>query len=127
MCLSPTSSLAVFYQVIAVWFLHLGLNLRREFVPFITKQLIRNTIEENGVKTIDPMVETCLDMMARYAYSDVRVNTYREDLPSVSAFFSNAGDRSWIYGNTLITIRANDHGWTNVRGRGSFSNGTLRC
>ena len=115
-------------HVIAVWFLRLGLKQRRKYVTLITDQLTAGTRRAydsspersgsspppKGVPELSPMVETCLDMMARYAFSDASENTSTKEQPALKRLFEGVARKSWVYGHTVVTVAATGSGWGEV-------------
>ena len=87
------------YHVLSLWFVTLPLAERRAYVPFISKQLMMSGMDEN--------VELVLDMLALYAFADC------EPRSSHSAVTSG---KTWLLGNTLVTIQtvSDQYEWNEI-------------
>lgn len=126
---SPTTSWALSqhlrilsYYIVYVWFLAVKLPDRPLHIPFITRQLL---LANEGKGGVDEPTEVCFDWLARYTYAsaDPRpANSLLSDIvmnpttPGTSELATT--EKTWIVGNSIITIRALARlGWIEVLSR----------
>ncbi|KII83854.1 hypothetical protein PLICRDRAFT_47047 [Plicaturopsis crispa FD-325 SS-3] len=113
------------YYLVYVWFLAVKLPDRPRHVQYITRQLL---LANEGNDEIDEPTEVCFDWLARYTYasadprpatasvlSDILMNpTEHQHAPPEIAL----SEKSWILGNSIVTIRALARlGWVEVVSR----------
>jgi hypothetical protein len=92
------------YVIISNWYLALRVSERKKYVGFLTRKLVKANEMHNE---IDEPTEVCLDMIARYAYSNVDPR-FRRPSPSTTSSASRSGSRrSWIMGNAIISVHRN--------------------
>ncbi|KDQ54499.1 hypothetical protein JAAARDRAFT_135282 [Jaapia argillacea MUCL 33604] len=108
------------FYLVYVWFLAIKLPDRPRHVPFITRQLL---LANEGKEKVDEPTEVCFDWLARYAYgsADPRpagsllndiVTESQGLLPAAEAAIS---EKTWIQGNSVVTIRVLPRrGWIEV-------------
>ena len=109
------------FYVIDLWYMSLKQPQRRQYVPFITNKLVQ-ACEARG--SLDEPSEVCLDMIARYAYSNVdprpRKLPLRDLLQRGSARggkgpITSDSRKSWVSGHSLITITLlSINGWADI-------------
>ncbi|GJN87619.1 hypothetical protein Rhopal_000574-T1 [Rhodotorula paludigena] len=94
------------YYNIAVWFLALRLAERPKIVPFLTRRLVQ---ANEGRAEVDEATEVCLDMIARYAYSNADPRPRPSDFDKLVTATPGAAalppPKTWIVGNATLTIR----------------------
>ncbi|PPQ90259.1 hypothetical protein CVT25_013084 [Psilocybe cyanescens] len=125
---SPTMSWALSqhvrvlsYSAVYIWFLAVKLPDRPQHVRYITRQLL---LANEGNSEVDAPTEVCFDWLARYTYasadprpassvfSDIVLN------PSKSTSDMGGNEKTWIMGNSVVTIRALPRsGWVEVLSR----------
>uniref|UniRef100_A0A8B9C8J3 TSC complex subunit 2 n=1 Tax=Anser brachyrhynchus TaxID=132585 RepID=A0A8B9C8J3_9AVES len=118
------------HHVIAMWFIRCRLPFRKDFVPYITK--VMDTTESNSIKVLRiqtsitssslgsadensmaqaddnlknlhlELTETCLDMMARYVFSNFTAVPKRS--PVGEFLLAGGRTKTWLVGNKLVTI-----------------------
>lgn len=123
---SPTTSWALSqhvrilsYTVVYVWFLAVKLQDRPHHISYITRQLL---LANEGKETVDDPTEVCFDWLARYTYasadprpahsvfSDIVMNPHSQRLTE-----EKISEKTWVRGNSVITIRAVSRiGWIEV-------------
>lgn len=107
------------YTVVYVWFLALQLLDRPKHIPYITRQLL---LANEGNDELDDPTEVCFDWLARYTYAsaDPRpapsvFNDIVMNPPGEKDTHTVLSEKTWVYGYTLITIRAlSRRGWVEV-------------
>jgi tuberous sclerosis protein 2 len=113
----------VSYYVVYAWFLAVKLPDRARHVSYITRQLL---LANEGRDEIDESAEVCFDWLARYTYGSADPRPARSLLsdlvmsPVASGTFGEAalGEKSWIFGNSVVTIRTLARlGWIEVVSR----------
>lgn len=110
------------YSIVYVWFLAVKLQDRPRHIPYITRQLL---LANEGKETIDEPTEVCFDWLARYTYAsaDPRpANSLLSEIvmnPTISQPSELAiTEKTWIVGNSLVTIRALARfGWIEILSR----------
>ncbi|XP_047125986.1 tuberin isoform X2 [Hydra vulgaris] len=99
------------HQVIADWFTRCRLAFRKGFVTLIAKALksnIKTTSDKKDEsytrKCIlhEHMTEVCLDMMARYSFSNHLCQPQRS--PVINYLLDKGDSQTWLLSNMLITI-----------------------
>ncbi|KAF8556741.1 hypothetical protein OG21DRAFT_1436438 [Imleria badia] len=114
----------VSFYVVYVWFLAVRLPDRPRHIPYITRQLL---LANEGRAEVDEPTEVCFDWLARYTYasadprpansvlSEIVMNPNTTNLSSSEPAIS---EKSWLMGNTIVTIRALARlGWIDVISR----------
>lgn len=97
------------HYVIGTWFAKCRMSFRPDFVSFITRNLHavnrRGTLSED-ISAVDvirnDLMETCIDMMARYTFSNCSAQPRRS--PLANFLFDKGPTATWLLGNKLITI-----------------------
>lgn len=112
------------FYVVYVWFLAVRLPDRPRHIPYITRQLL---LANEGRSEIDEPTEVCFDWLARYTYAsaDPRpANSVLSEIvmnPNTANHSSSEpaiGEKSWMMGNSIVTIRALARlGWIEVISR----------
>ncbi|TFK47259.1 hypothetical protein OE88DRAFT_1686716 [Heliocybe sulcata] len=109
------------YYVVYIWFLALKLPDRPRHVKFITRQLL---LANEGRDQVDEPTEVCFDWLARYTYAsaDPRpASSLLNELvmnPKVHEPEATLSEKTWIVGNSVVTIRALARlGWLEVVAR----------
>ena len=112
------------FYVVYVWFLAVRLPDRPRHIPYITRQLL---LANEGRSEVDEPTEVCFDWLARYTYAsaDPRpANSVLSEIvmnPDTSDHSSSEpviGEKSWLMGNAIVTIRALARlGWIEVISR----------
>ena len=112
------------FYVVYVWFLAVRLPDRPRHIPYITRQLLLANEERSEV---DEPTEVCFDWLARYTYAsaDPRpANSVLSEIvmnPNTANHSSSEpaiSEKSWLMGNTIVTIRALARlGWIEVISR----------
>ncbi|XP_039262240.2 tuberin-like isoform X1 [Styela clava] len=96
------------HYVIGTWFSKCRMSFRPDFVSYITRNLHavnrRGTQSEDGSVDIirNNLMETCIDMMARYTFSNCSAQPRRS--PLAKFLFEKGATATWLLGNKLITI-----------------------
>ena len=122
---SPTMSWALSqyvrilsFSVLYTWFLSLKLPDRPRHIRFIARQLL---LANEGNAEVDDATEVCFDWLARYTYAsaDPRpANSALSDVVLDSPDVTSSNQKTWIMGNSIITIRALVRtGWVEVMSR----------
>ncbi|KAH9477021.1 Tuberous sclerosis 2 protein-like protein [Psilocybe cubensis] len=125
---SPTMSWALSqhvrvlsYSAVYIWFLALKLPDRPRHIRYITRQLL---LANEGNIEVDEPTEVCFDWLARYTYAsaDPRpANSVFSDIvlnPSKTTSEMDGTEKTWLMGNSLVTIRALPRsGWVEVLSR----------
>ncbi|KAF7795197.1 hypothetical protein EIP86_006346 [Pleurotus ostreatoroseus] len=111
------------YYIVYLWFLAVRLADRPRHIKFIVRQLL---LANEGKAEVDEQTEVCFDWLARYTYAsaDPRpANSMLSDiilhpLPSETSPAPAVSEKTWIMGNTVLTIRALEkRGWVEVISR----------
>ncbi|EPQ55778.1 hypothetical protein GLOTRDRAFT_138570 [Gloeophyllum trabeum ATCC 11539] len=109
------------YYVVYIWFLAVKLPDRPRHVRFITRQLL---LANEGRTEVDEPTEVCFDWLARYTYAsaDPRpASSLLNDLvmnPRLHQPEAAVSEKTWIVGNSVVTIRALARlGWLEVVSR----------
>lgn len=112
------------FYVVYVWFLALRLPDRPRHIPYITRQLL---LANEGRSEVDEPTEVCFDWLARYTYASADPRPAHSVLSEIvmnptSANESSSeqaiGEKSWLMGNAIVTIRALARlGWIEVISR----------
>lgn len=93
------------HYVILTWFVNCRLSMRAEFVKFINRTLHithSNTMSKEVEQIRNDLMETCVDVFARYAFSDCSNPPQRP--PLAQFLFDQGPSCTWLLGNRLITI-----------------------
>ncbi|KAI8049737.1 hypothetical protein BDF22DRAFT_745998 [Syncephalis plumigaleata] len=105
--------LVLAYNVITFWFVNLRLTDRRKFVSFIVRGLLlanEQPGQSNRPFTLDEQTETCLDMLARYAYANCTPKAERSFISEALLDTKQAISRTWV-------MAARSSGWAQVTAR----------
>ncbi|KAH7924437.1 hypothetical protein BV22DRAFT_1195912 [Leucogyrophana mollusca] len=111
------------FYVVYLWFLAVKLSDRPRHIPYITRQLL---LANEGRSDIDEPTEVCFDWLARYTFAsaDPRpANSVLSDIvmnpsPHTSSSEPAISEKSWMFGNSIVTIRALARlGWIEVLSR----------
>ncbi len=111
------------YYIVYLWFLAVKLPDRPRHIKYITRQLL---LANEGRQEVDEPTEVCFDWLARYTYAsaDPRpANSMLSDiimspLPSEASSQPAIAEKTWILGNTVVTIRTlAKRGWVEVISR----------
>ena len=98
----PQYVFSLAYHVITFWFMALRLSDRPKHMYLIKKNL--SYVDEDGQDLLEEQSIVTIDMMGRVAFSDHDQTTYDHNFAQ-----ANDGDilqRSWIVGNSLMTIES---------------------
>lgn len=111
------------YYILYLWFLAVRLPDRPRHIKFIARQLL---LANEDKEEVDEPTEVCFDWLARYTYAsadprpadsmlhDIIMNP----LPSESSTVPTVSEKTWILGNSVVTIRALEkRGWVEVVSR----------
>ncbi|KAB5588350.1 Tuberous sclerosis 2 protein [Ceratobasidium theobromae] len=119
------------YYQIYVWFLALKLQDRPKHIPYITRHLL---LANEHYDEVDEPTEVCFDWLARFAYANAeskpRMSSLRESVlnPPGSTGEAVAASKSWIFGNSIITIKTLRHsGWLEIECRRPSGLSTFLC
>ena len=107
------------YSVVYIWFLAIKLPDRPHHVRYITRQLL---LANEGNAQVDEPTEVCFDWLSRYAYAsaDPRPagSVFSDIVLKPTASNSEAKEKTWILGNSVITVRTLARsGWVEVMSR----------
>ena len=107
------------YSVVYIWFLAIKLPDRPHHVRYITRQLL---LANEGNAQVDEPTEVCFDWLSRYTYAtaDPRPagSTFSDIVLNPTASNSEAKEKTWILGNSVITVRALARsGWVEILSR----------
>lgn len=112
------------FYVVYVWFLAVRLPDRPRHIPYITRQLL---LANEGRSEVDEPTEVCFDWLARYTYASVDPRPANSVLSEIVMNPNTAnhspsepaiGEKSWLMGNSIVTIRAVARlGWIEVISR----------
>lgn len=107
------------YSVVYIWFLAVKLPDRPQHVRYITRQLL---LANEGNAQVDEPTEVCFDWLSRYTYAsaDPRPagSIFSDIVLNPTASNSEAKEKTWILGNSVITVRAlSRSGWVEVLSR----------
>ena len=93
------------HHVINMWFIKCRLAFRPDFVRYITLSLQNtcHTASDNSLQ--HNLIEACIDVMARYTFSNTMPMTKRPVMPKDMSKHSRSS--TWLVGNRLITISTN--------------------
>ncbi|RKP09363.1 hypothetical protein THASP1DRAFT_14391 [Thamnocephalis sphaerospora] len=111
--------LVLAYHVITIWFISLRLPDRRKFVSFIVRGLLlaneRSGENAGGGMELDEQTQTCLDMLARYAFANCSPKTERSFISKALLDPARTMTRTWVMGNSLLTVcAARSTGWAEI-------------
>ncbi|KAE9403736.1 hypothetical protein BT96DRAFT_917310 [Gymnopus androsaceus JB14] len=119
------------YHLVYVWFLAVKLPDRPKYLRYITRQLL---LANEGNNQIDDPTEVCFDWLARYTYAsaDPRpTNSLLQDMVTNPTMLSDpeangsrsladtaASEKTWLLGNSVVTIRVlRKRGWIEILSR----------
>jgi hypothetical protein len=107
------------YSVVYIWFLAIKLPDRPHHVRYITRQLL---LANEGNTQVDEPTEVCFDWLSRYAYAsaDPRPagSIFSDIVLKPTTSNSEAKEKTWILGNSVITVRALARsGWVEILSR----------
>lgn len=123
---SPTMSWALSqhvrilsYSVVYAWFLAVKIPDRPRHVAYITRQLL---LANEGNTQVDGPTEVCFDWLARYTYASAdprpATSSFSDLIMDPSGTQSEMAEKTWIMGNSVVTVRAIAHsGWVEVMSR----------
>lgn len=121
---SPTMSWALSqyvrilsFTVLYKWFLSLKLPDRPRHIRFIARQLL---LANEGNAEVDDATEVCFDLLARctYATADPRpASSALSDIVLDNQDTSSSNIKTWIMGNSIVSIRTVRTGWVEVVSR----------
>ncbi|CAK7263083.1 Tuberous sclerosis 2-like protein [Sporothrix epigloea] len=98
---APQYVYALAYHVLLFWFLALRVTDRASYVTWIASRLF---MDNDGRQITDEQAQVTLDFMQRVAYTDTDTSAPADD-PDDEGQDSAALARSWIMGNSIITIQ----------------------
>lgn len=111
------------YYIVYIWFLALDIPDRKKHIPFIARQL---HLANDEKPEVDEPAEVCFDWLARYTFAsadprpansmltDIIMNPTPTKLDPEPALT----EKTWILGNTVVTMRAlARRGWIEVLSR----------
>ncbi|RUS25823.1 hypothetical protein BC938DRAFT_471601 [Jimgerdemannia flammicorona] len=103
------------FHVIEIWFIAVPLRDRRRHVSFIVRGLLAANAP---AKSIDEQTLTCIDMLARYTYSDCELRPERNlvaDALMGGKEKDKCWSKTWVQGMSLMTVRTNKtNGWADL-------------
>ncbi|KIJ61264.1 hypothetical protein HYDPIDRAFT_31562 [Hydnomerulius pinastri MD-312] len=115
------------FYVVYVWFLAVKLSDRPRHIPYITRQLL---LANEGRPEVDEPTEVCFDWLARYTYasadprpansvlSEIVMSPTNTNQTAPSSSEPAISEKSWLMGNSIVTIRALARlGWIEVVSR----------
>lgn len=112
------------YHVIAIFYMGLRLSERRKYVPYITRQLMIAN-EKRG--SLDEPTEVCLDMLNRYAYSNVSPKPEHSTIAGL-LMGEDTVSKVWLVGHSFVTVRiAKSIGWAEVTVRRPSGTASFLC
>lgn len=97
----PQYVYALAYHVLLFWFLALRVTDRASYVTWIASRLF---IDNDGRQITDEQAQITLDFMQRVAFTDTDTSAPADD-PDDEGQDSATLARSWIMGNSIITIQ----------------------
>ncbi|CAK7271183.1 Tuberous sclerosis 2-like protein [Sporothrix epigloea] len=97
----PQYVYALAYHVLLFWFLALRVTDRASYVTWIASRLF---IDNDGRQITDEQAQITLDFMQRVAFTDTDTSAPADD-PDDEGQDSAALARSWIMGNSIVTIQ----------------------
>ncbi|KAG8740267.1 Tuberous sclerosis 2-like protein [Ceratobasidium sp. 428] len=119
------------YYQIYIWFLALKLQDRPKHMPYITRHLL---LANEHYAQVDEPTEVCFDWLARFTYANAepkpRMSSLRESVlnPSGSNGDGVVSSKSWVFGNSIITIQALRYsGWLGIECRRPSGLSTFLC
>ncbi|CAE6534755.1 unnamed protein product [Rhizoctonia solani] len=119
------------YYQIYIWFLALKLQDRPKHIPYITRHLL---LANEHYSQVDEPTEVCFDWLARFAYGNAeskpRMSSLRESVlnPPGSSGEGVVASKSWVFGNSIITIKTLRHsGWLEIECRRPSGLSTFLC
>ncbi|CAE6432756.1 unnamed protein product [Rhizoctonia solani] len=119
------------YYQIYIWFLALKLQDRPKHIPYITRHLL---LANEHYAQVDEPTEVCFDWLARFTYANAeskpRMSSLRESVlnPPGSSGEGVVASKSWVFGNSIITIKTLRHsGWLEIECRRPSGLSTFLC
>ncbi|KAG8693153.1 Tuberous sclerosis 2-like protein [Ceratobasidium sp. 394] len=119
------------YYQIYIWFLALKLQDRPKHIPYITRHLL---LANEHYDQVDEPTEVCFDWLARFTYANAepkpRMSSLRESVlnPAGSIGDGVISSKSWVFGNSIITIKTLRHsGWLEIECRRPSGLSTFLC
>ncbi|CAE6345110.1 unnamed protein product [Rhizoctonia solani] len=119
------------YYQIYIWFLALKLQDRPKHIPYITRHLL---LANEHYTQVDEPTEVCFDWLARFTYANAeskpRMSSLRESVlnPPGSSGEGVVASKSWVFGNSIITIKTLRHsGWLEIECRRPSGLSTFLC
>ncbi|KAL1891251.1 Tuberous sclerosis 2-like protein, partial [Sporothrix stenoceras] len=97
----PQYVYALAYHVLTFWFLALRVTDRANYVTWIASRLF---IDNDGRQITDEQAQITLDFMQRVAFSDADESAPADD-PDDDTGQDAAPARSWVMGNSILTIQ----------------------
>ncbi|KIH86931.1 GTPase activating protein [Sporothrix brasiliensis 5110] len=97
----PQYVYALAYHVLTFWFLALRVTDRAKYVTWIASRLF---VDNDGSQVTDEQAQITLDFMQRVAFSDADESAPADD-PDVGSGQEAAVPRSWVMGNSILTIQ----------------------
>ena len=107
------------YSVVYIWFLAVKLPDRPHHVRYITRQLL---LANEGNEQVDEPTEVCFDWLSRYTYASAdprpASSVFSDIVLNPVASNSEAKEKTWILGNSVVTVRAlSRSGWVEIISR----------
>ncbi|PIL25919.1 hypothetical protein GSI_11672 [Ganoderma sinense ZZ0214-1] len=111
------------YYIMYVWFLAVDMPSRKRHVEYIIRQLL---LSNGGKGEVDAPTEIAFDWLARYTYASADPRPAKSTLDEIVMNASVQSQRpesaisekTWILGNSVVTIRALERrGWIEVLSR----------
>ncbi|THH31383.1 hypothetical protein EUX98_g2811 [Antrodiella citrinella] len=111
------------YYIVYLWFLAVKLPDRPHHIKYITRQLL---LANDGKDEVDEPAEVCFDWLARYTYASadprpansMLSEIIMDDNATVQGSESALTQKTWIFGNSVVTIRTlARRGWIEVLSR----------
>ncbi|KAF8741411.1 Rap/ran-GAP, partial [Rhizoctonia solani] len=119
------------YYQIYIWFLALKLQDRPKHIPYITRHLL---LANEHYTQVDEPTEVCFDWLARFAFANAeskpRMSSLRESVlnPPGSSGEGIVASKSWVFGNSIVTIKTLRHsGWLEIECRRPSGLTTFLC
>nr|VWO95847.1 Lid2 complex component lid2 [Ganoderma boninense] len=111
------------YYIMYVWFLAVDMPSRKRHVQYIIRQLL---LSNDGKGEVDAATEIAFDWLARYTYASADPRPAKSTLDEIvmntggqsKRHESTINEKTWILGNSIVTIRALEkRGWIEVMSR----------
>ncbi|KAH7333774.1 hypothetical protein B0J17DRAFT_676806 [Rhizoctonia solani] len=117
------------YYQIYIWFLALKVQDRPKHIPYITRHLL---LANEHYAQVDEPTEVCFDWLARFSYANAeskpRMSSLRESVLNSPGSSGEVDSKSWVFGNSIVTIKTLRHsGWLEIECRRPSGLTTFLC